>query len=152
MTALPWLSRLFYFTVALFEGNPSFPILPVYTGAHVYICHPCFTSFHPYLLFQSFCSNPHLTQLPLGTSEGSPMSPLLWHCPLLTSSHLQVPSALRHSREEPHQGPSRRWRSPGPRSKKMPPGLPRCVKNPPASAGDTRSNPDLGRSHMPWCD
>ena len=24
------------------------------------------------------------------------------------------------------------------------------VKNPPANAGDTGSNPDPGRSHMPW--
>ena len=24
------------------------------------------------------------------------------------------------------------------------------VKNPPANAGDTGSNPGLGRSHMPW--
>ena len=25
-----------------------------------------------------------------------------------------------------------------------------AVKNPPANAGDTGSNPGLGRSHMPW--
>ena len=26
-----------------------------------------------------------------------------------------------------------------------------AIKNPTANAGDTGSVPDLGRSHMPWC-
>lgn len=117
-----------YFSVPLFQGNPSFPDLPFYRGAHNYRYHPCFTSLCPYPLLQSSYFIPNITQLLLGTSGGFSHKPSSHQSTVFCSSlpsHLSMPHWGPSTKCAGHQGHSRNFflRSASPNKPTGPPDL-----------------------------